>query len=355
MPDGTDFPLLQGFRYECLPGCGMCCFTSPAVRVSEQPRLLQLDPSAPLVERGDGWSVIASRPNGGACHFLEATRCRCHRVRPATCAEFPLTAHAAGRVQVSLVLGCPGVSLEGLDPWADGVGSGPSAHGLASELATITHEIELASTSGEIARAAQRWSLLERRVQRRTGRAGDGDPRATLYPISDAVVPTKLSSPEFLEGVEPEEALEKLPLAYDTTWGRLSWRPVAGGVEFLALEETGGVRPRREVLPVPTRSPGLETDALRRLKGYLGYVLARDETLGTAYSAYLESDGRGVPLSELLFAQLHATAVQVVRMALLRRSLAGDGHGVLRPGDVDRGIRATDMQLLDAPTAGLRL
>lgn len=355
MPDGADFPLLQGFRYECLPGCGMCCFTSPAVRVSEQPRLLQLDPSTPLLERGDGWSVISSRPNGGACHFLESTRCRCHRVRPATCAEFPLTAHASSRVQVSLVLGCPGVSLEGLDTWADGVGSGVPAYGLGSELSTITHEIELASAAGEIARAAQRWKLMQRRVQRRTRRAGDDDPRAALYPIPDAVVPTELSVPESVEGIETAEALEQLPLAYDPTWGRLSWRPAAGGVEFLSLEEPGGVGPRREVLPVPTRSPGLNAEALRRLKGYLGYVLARDETLGTAYSAYLESDDRSVPLSELLTTELHATAVQVVRMAHLRRSLAGEGRGVLRPGDIDRGIRATDMQLLDGPTAGLRL
>ncbi|HYK93746.1 MAG TPA: hypothetical protein VEY07_06860, partial [Thermoplasmata archaeon] len=63
--------LLHGFRFECLPGCGLCCFAEPAVDPEEAARLKARFPGLTLLPSRGGFSRISSRPNGGACSLLE--------------------------------------------------------------------------------------------------------------------------------------------------------------------------------------------------------------------------------------------------------------------------------------------
>ena len=44
-----DLSLLHGFRFTCRPGCGLCCYATPAASPSEQQTLLRLDPSVRFV------------------------------------------------------------------------------------------------------------------------------------------------------------------------------------------------------------------------------------------------------------------------------------------------------------------
>ncbi len=298
---------------------------------------------------------MASRPDGGACHFLRDLRCSCHDVRPATCAEFPIVAHASDRLQLSLVLGCPGVELAALDRWAEGVPPDAPADGLETELAAVAREVERALAEGELARAARRWHRLRASIRRSSGGARGSDPRAPLYPVSEDLIPTDLAKAQLLDTEGDRIDLDGLPLAYDARWGRLAWRSHPGGVEFLSLEATGGAGPAREVLPLPARSPGLDGPARLRLRGYLGYRLARDQSLGTAYEELRSTGESQVSLRDVLLADLQSTAGQVLSLAILRRALTTDRRGPLTREDIDLGIRATDMDALDRPTVGLRL
>ena len=162
--------------------------------------------------------------------------------------------------------------------------------------------------------------------------------------------------PEELLHEEPppeEEPLESLPMFHDPALGRVAWRPHTGGVEFLSLRESGGIAQHLGVFASPTRSPGLDAPSRSLLLGYLRYVLERDATIGAAYDHLLEADP-ALP-EEVVAEDLTLIANQVVRLAVLRRALTSDRRGELTVKDLENGIRATDMDILDRPTVGLRL
>lgn len=345
-----DYRLLGGFSFRCLPGCGLCCYTTPAVAPQERPRLVQLDPDVPLHETSAGWAQIASRPRGGACHFLVNERCTCHEVRPATCEEFPLTVHVGSRVQISVVFTCPGVELSGLTrEWnADGSdGVSPSLH---AEIAAVELELGRARSSGQLRWAGQRRSTIERRLEKKGSWQPEEEIRMRLHPHLANLVPDRIP-PEEVPDVEAP--LESLPMFFDPKLGRVAVRPHTGGVEFLSLRETGGIARALGVLAPPTQTPPLEVDARELLLGYMSYLLERDATLGAAYEFLLRSEPE-LP-ADVVAADLQAIATQVLRMATLRRALVSDRRGALSVHDVENGIRATDMDILDRPSSGLRL
>jgi Fe-S-cluster containining protein len=345
-----EYQLVAGFRFRCLPGCGLCCYTTPAVAPGERNRLIQLDPAVPLLETSDGWTQIASRPEGGACYFLREGRCGCHGVRPATCGEFPLTAHVGERIQVSVVLSCPGVDLSALSSWGTGAPLGPVSPDLASEIEFMNREVAHAEATGQLRWAARRRRNVEHRLRRKASWQSEEEVRVRLRPQIDRLVPTELPPPDL---PEEEEALASLPMFYDSAYGRVAWRPHPGGMEFFTLRETGGVDRHLGVLASPTQSPGLDGSGTTMLRGYLAYLLERDATFGTMYDYLLEAEPTRPELA--LTDELQSIAGQVIRMACLRRALTSDRRGELSSRDIEDGIRATDMDILDRPAVGLRL
>lgn len=303
----------------------------------------------PLDDTAKGWARIASRPNGGACWFLQNEKCRAHSVRPATCREFPLVVHVGPRVQVSVVLGCPGVGLETLPAWAETPPATAEAD-LAPELAAVAAEVARADATGQI-----RWALRQRRqVQSRLRKSGqwqsEDEVRAELRktlgrPIDRLLPPTDLP--------DASASLDSLPMLYDATLGRVAWREHAGGVEFLTLHEGGGIDRHLGVFPLPLRAPPLGPGARALIGGYRAYLLERDATLSAAYAELAE--GRPGQPVEVVGALLDEATSTVVRMASLRRSLTSAQRGDFIPEDIVGGIRATDMDVLDRPTIGLRL
>lgn len=344
-----NYDLVAGFRFRCLPGCGLCCYTTPAVAPEERGRLIQFDPETPLIETSDRWAQIASRPNGGACHFLRESRCECHAVRPATCGEFPLTVHVGARVQVSVVLSCPGVELSALVRRAEGSPPGTVSTDLQSEVEFVDRELLQAETRGQLRWASQQHRRVARSM-RLSGRwESEDEIRTRLRPRLD----TLSLGNRPVEDPPEEVPLESLPLFFDPDFGRVAWRPHPGGVEFLSLRETGGIDRHLGVLPPPLRSPLVNEPARKLLKGYLAYLLERDATIGAAYARSVQV-GSGTP-GQIVAEDLEGIAAQVLRLAALRRALSSDRRGELSLLDVERGIRATDMDILDRPTVGLRL
>jgi Fe-S-cluster containining protein len=350
MSPSTDYQPLAGFRYRCRPGCGLCCYTTPAVAPGERAALIQITPDVPLLPGSNGWSKIGSRPDGGACHFLRDEQCGCHTVRPATCGEFPLTVYVGDRVQVSVVLTCPGVDLSALVRRGEGKSLGPVSTDFRSEIEYVNREVEYAREAGDLRWASQRRRNVERSLRHKGIWQPEEEIRSHLRASLDRLIPEELPQEDPSENEEP---LESLPMFYDPDLGRIAWRPHSAGVEFLALRESGGIAKPLEVIAWPTRSPGLDLPARALLLGYLGYVLERDMTMGVAYEYLLESEP-ALP-EELVAEDLALVATQVVRMAVLRRALTSDQRGGLSAHDIENGIRATDMDILDRPTAGLRL
>lgn len=349
-PGSPDYQLVAGFRFRCLPGCGLCCYTTPAVAPLERAPLIQLDPEVPFRDLSGGWAQIQSRPEGGACYFLRSERCRCHDVRPATCGEFPLTVHVSARIQVSVVLTCPGVELTAMA----GRGTGESSRSLSSDLrdevARVEAEIRRAGEEGQLQGAIRRRRATERRLEQRGLWQPESEVRERLRPQLERYLPSTL--PE-LEPPEEPVLLESMPLFYDPAFGRVAWVPHPAGVEFLSLREEGGIGRHLGVLALPTQAPEIAGPARRLLIAYLGYVLERDATFGAAYD-HLLRNGSELP-EETVASDLAGVAEQVVRLSVLRRALTTDRRGALTVQDVEQGIRATDMDLLDRPTVGLRL
>ena len=345
-----DFRLVGGFRFRCVPGCGLCCYATPAVTPAERERLIQLDPDTPLLDTSEGWSQIASRSSGGACYFLRGERCRCHPIRPATCGEFPLTTYVSERVQVSVVLTCPGVDLAGLGNFATGSHRSGISTSLSSEVEFVNREVRSAAERGRLRWASRRRQAVERRLRTRGGWQPEEEIRLHLRRQVDRWIPTDLPP---ADGPTEAEALETLPMFYDPAFGRVAWRVHSAGMEFFTLHEEGGKARELEVLDTPNRSPGFDPAGQALLRGYLAYLLERDATVGAAYDYLLDAEPQ---LPELVVVDyLQQAAGQVVRMACLRRALTSDHRGPLTEFDIENGIRATDMDVLDRPTIGLTL
>jgi hypothetical protein len=274
----------------------------------------------------------------------------CHSARPATCGEFPLTVHVGVQIQVSVVLTCPGVDLSPLKRWEEGGPDETLSPSLRSEIEHVNEAVGQARAAGQLRWAAQR----RRSVERRLGRDGcwqtEEEVRDALHDLIDTLIPEVLSDEE---PPEAEDPLESLPMFYDPSQGRVAWRPHPGGVEFFSLKETGGIAAHLGVIASPTRSPGLTVPARALLRGYLAYLLDRDATINAAYD-YLLNYEPGLP-EEAVADDLELIAGQIIRLSSLRRALTSEQRGELSVQDVENGIRATDMDILDRPTAGVRL
>ncbi|MCI4326824.1 MAG: YkgJ family cysteine cluster protein [Thermoplasmata archaeon] len=335
-----DTTLLGGFRFRCLPGCGLCCFAEPALTATERSRLVTIEPELPVVagETG-GWSFVASRRNGGACALLTGSRCRAHAARPAPCSMFPVTVHVSDRAQATLVLSCPGLDAAGLLRWA----SGPPRLELPAGL-----EGEIASAREEWGRSGTRRELDRHRVRFR-GRDGDDDVRAWRTEMhADLPWPER---PEFPPEDPPraEGELSELPVAYARSHGVVAFASHPGGWLVLTLSEAGDEPTTVGVVPPPDAPPPLTTTGRRMLQGYLHYLLERDDAIDAA----LAEPGPPGPVDDAIRADLVRTGATVLARASVLQRVEGR-TGPLDAEDVWCGVRATDAEWLDRPTTGRR-
>lgn len=341
-----DVTLLAGFRFTCLPGCGLCCFASPRLDADDERRLRKMAPNSRIVVE-EGVSRVAARPDGGACQFLREMRCSVHGARPAPCREFPISVHIGTRLQATLVLSCPGVELDPL------VGFGVSAldrapSGLDAELSSVRERLSPA-TARRSAEAERRRRRIVRTLEREGRWLDDADARRTLR--GRRLLPTEDEfSPD--GPPDPEGGLERLPLYFDGRAGPVALAQGLGGWEALEIAPEGGSRPVGLTVS-PDRLPELERDAETLLTGYLRYWLERDAFLG---AVHLEMLSRPVgTVVDAALEDLHVIASTVVARGAFRAKLRGEDGARLSRADVERGIRSTDQDWLDRPTWGGRL
>jgi Fe-S-cluster containining protein len=352
-PEGTassapdlDVSLLSGFAFSCLPGCGLCCFTSPRLDSEDEIRLRARAPRA-LIVIEEGERRIAARPDGGACQFLTDLRCGAHDARPAPCREFPISVHIGARLQATVVLSCPGLRLDPLDH-REVVATAPTRSGLEEELSSVRRRLtpvverrrrEAERRRRKIARDLEgegRWVDEEEVRKRLTGRS--------LLP--------KANHFSVLDPPSAEEGLEWLPFYYDRRPGPVALAEGLGGWEALELAPTGGSRPIGLAVP-PDRYPALDPDAEALLSGYLRYWVTRDSFLAAVHFEMLSTTGGNV-LDQAL-EDLWAIGSSVIARGAVRAKLAGADGVRLTRSDIELGIRATDQDWLDRPTWGSRL
>ena len=342
---GFDLDLLKGFRFQCRPDCGLCCYAEPRIDPPERTRLLQIAPETRFVGRGPD-RFLASNPNGGSCQFLAEHRCRVHDARPHPCREFPVTVHVGHRLQATLVLSCPGLELEALR--RENRGMDVRCEGLDDEIASVRARIG-PGVARRLAAAQVRGRRVERRL-RSEGRWVEEDevrrdlrdrlpsPGSANFPVED---PPEASDP-----------WESLPLFFDGRSGPLAFARDLGGWEVLELSPHGGGE-ALSVIPPPDRPPALSPGADSFLADYLRYVLNRDQFLA---SVELEAaEGESGDVAEWARSGLAALGAVVLARGSVRAKLHGGDGMTLSERDVIAGIRATDMDWLDRPTWGDRL
>ena len=345
--DRLDLALLNGFRYACQPSCGLCCFAQPRVEPEERQGLLRIAPATEFVE-GGGATYLRANAEGGACQLLRGLRCSAHTSRPHPCREFPVHVQLGLRLQASLVLSCPGVELSSLaETGAYSHRSPPQ--GFESELEAVRHRIDPGSTR-RMQEAERRRGRLVRLLERE-GRWVDEDSVRTE-------LRTRLPLPgaEDFPAEDPptaSEGLELLPLYFDGRAGPVALAEELGGWEALELRASGGVERHLGRVPPPTAPPKLDAEAERLLSGYLRYFLERDLLIATVIPRMAEADVGTV--TEWVEEELRRIGATVVSRAVVRAKIGGAvGERLSRP-EVERGIRASDQDLLDVPTWGDRL
>jgi putative zinc- or iron-chelating protein len=341
-----DISLLNGFAFTCLPGCGLCCFTSPRLDPGEERGIRAAAPQVSIVSR-DGERRLAARPEGGACQFLIDLRCGVHQARPAPCREYPVSVHIGHRLQATVVLSCPGVSLEPLRSSGTPIAARPGL-GLDAELASVRQRVTPV-LARKVVEAGRRRRRIERDLRGQGRWVDEEEVRRTLSHQSLIPRPDEYS-PQRLP--ESSEGLELLPMYYDGRAGPVALGEGFGGWEALELAAVGGATPLGLVVP-PARPPTLDESAEALLSGYLRYWLARDCFLA-AVQWEVMSGGEGTVL-EATLADLHSIGSTVLARGSVRAKLRGDDGLRLSQDDIERGIRATDQDWLDRPTWGSRL
>lgn len=343
---GVDLALLEGFRFACRPGCGLCCYGSPAVSPEERGRLLAIAPELPFAPAEDGFALLGARPNGGACALLTDERCRAHSARPFPCQVYPVLVHIGARAQATAVLACPGVRADDWpeDPARLRFGLRPDR--FTAELTAVQSEVgtvPLRAWCDEGGRAeAHRWRVSD------PGEAADRVEGMRGRLRAD---PARPSEGAPLPPPGDEAPLEELPVFFDEPNGRVVSRSDRDGrYELWAVDERGRPPSRLGRYAPPVAPVELTSDGERVLSGYLRLLLERDHFL---WATYHELTGRPPDSIEgQMRENLADAAFEVERRAVVRGALAGAPADALDAEAVIGGIRALDGELLDRPTAG---
>ncbi len=340
--------LLQGFAFACRSGCALCCYASPAVTPAERARLVQIRPELPVGPEEDGFALLPTRPNGGACVLLRGDRCTAHAARPFPCRTYPLQAHVGRRLQVTLVLACPGLDLGALATWAAPGGARAGPRGFESELGALAEEGAQAPLLAWMRDASDEERRLLRRIAHHAGPEDPEEVRARLRRTPGGPDPTQQLC---LPPPGEDAPLEELPVLFHGQYGRVALRSTdVETYELLGLHENGTPPERLAEIPLPEELPRLDPEAAELLGGYQRYLVDRDHLL---WSTYLEmSSGRPGALSDELAANLTEATTEALRRASVLARFGGADGDRLGAEELLAGIRAVDSELLDRPTLG---
>lgn len=346
-----DTALLNGFRFECRSDCGLCCYTTPAVSSAELARIRTTVGPVETLSLSNGQRVIASYGEGGACRLLAGRTCSAYRARPLPCSIFPVTVHGGpNRWQASLVLSCPGLSVDPLLVRAPRA-SPSSYEGIEAEV----------QSARERAAVPAIRSALDQDDRRRRARLRGYRERGR--PLLVEEVRSSLRSQRIevrgndIPGELPpgrEEGIQYLPLVWDGPQRVSAIESHPMGIRFRELSPDGQEGPPTDVEPIPRIVPPMTSEAEALLQGYLRYWLERDALFDYLLTVPPE-DAEEETWIDTAQRELRLIGATVLTRGLARARRRGDHSRTMSAEAVALGIAATDMDLLDRPSLGVRL
>ncbi|MCI4320909.1 MAG: hypothetical protein L3K05_01205, partial [Thermoplasmata archaeon] len=223
--------------------------------------------------------------------------------------------------------------------WADGPPKSAPSVGLAGEIEAARREWLRSGSVRE----------LERHRVRFRPKRGEDSLQELRRALHDSLPWPEAADFPPEEPPDAAESMAELPVTFSPSHGRLAFASHPGGWMLLALSERGEEPRTLAVVPPPDAPPAVSSPGERVLRGYLHYLVERDDLL----DAVLAEAAPAGPLESAAQADLIRTAATALSRGSVLQRLDGR-DGPLDAADVWNGIRATDAEWLDRPTTGRR-
>jgi len=374
-----DMTELEGKSFNCLDGCAMCCLCQPELS-SDELKLFEGDlylSNGLTREHIDGHK--SAKPNAiklqggcGACYYLKNRLCTIHELKPHFCRQFPVHVHLLRRAQLSVNLSCRGVSEGGnsLKAYAKTLVAGIPESELERDLSTVRKvvaEFDRNCREAGIHQSPERIRSVAGKllpmIAKEDGAArllafADGEPMLGNVPEEDIIDAVRMMEPaEDLEELAREsnyeqfeiEDVAKLPVYVDEG---LRWNLIRSKnrkIDWITLEEDGSMVLKRSLDLEEIKLLPLEMEGLAAFADYARVLIARDAFMGTVYSVCDLHEYQ----HDLMTVYLGVLGTSMLDL-WWRASLLG---AILKMPKIDRllaieGVRAFDMDSLDAPTIG---
>ncbi len=365
----VDLGELEGRRFECIEGCGLCCLCQPELLEGELPYFKRNHPERVMAKRQPHKHfALAMKKKVGSCAFLDDRRCTVYNMRPHYCRQFPFHVHVGDRAQVELDLSCRGV-------WT---GKGEDA--TAAGLRLVAENDRAISSAFHQTNPLYRQffrNCLDMQIECRPdrlrqearpflGRFNDLSYLATLLEASAEEEPVDIAKllvktldrPKRRELDEAawEAVKDSLGVAdpfdapiYCDIDGRWNlFRLEDESIEHYLITEEGDLEHKGGMDSEDVQLPELTPEGAKTFSDYMGILNRRDSMLGNAY--YLMDEyGYEDDLPNIYYGVLATSALDLLWRTALVCKVAGlraDSDGVRE------GIIYYDMDRLDAPTIG---
>jgi len=375
----VDTSELEGRSFVCLEGCGMCCLCQPELS-DEELKIFETDQylkNGLTREHVDGRRT--AKPNAiklqgecGACNFLKNRLCTIHEIKPHFCRQFPVHIHLLRRVQLNVNLSCRGVTDGGSSLKTYGktlVTSIPESvlNETLAAVKNVVHDFDRMCHDAGIFQTSERMRSVATRLlpvlakEDGIGKLlafADDEPEIGSMPEDEVAEHVLTTGPaKDLEIVARDSNYEqfnlseiaKLPVYVDE---KFNWNLIQskdGEINWMVLEEDGTVTPTVSIDPAEIGLLRRDDDALRIFSDYAKILISRDAFLGNAYNVCDMHDYR----HDLVTVYLGVLGTTMLDL-WWRTSLLGK---VYKAKKIDgwlarEGVKAFDMDCLDAPTLG---
>lgn len=375
----TDMSEIEGRSFTCLEGCGMCCLCQPEL-TDEELKFFETDHylrDGLTREHVDGRktakaNAIKLQGGHGACHFLRNRLCTIHEIKPHFCRQFPVHVHLLRRVQLNVNLSCRGISDGGnsLKVFARTLISSIPENMISENLSAVRRvvgEFDRLCNEAGVHQSPDRMQSVAMRLlpilkeEEGIGRIlafADDEPEIGEMPEDEIVERVAATGPaKDLDKLAREsnydqfelEGIAKLPVYVDEDFQWNLIQSKDGKINWMILDEGGTIRPRKSFDPKDIKLLPRNVDALRTFADYAKVLIGRDAFLGNVYNVCHTHEYR----HDLMTVYLGVLGTSMLDL-WWRASLLGKIYNKTKMDQwlASEGIRAFDMDSLDAPTIG---
>ncbi|HDP96322.1 MAG TPA: hypothetical protein ENN25_01335 [Euryarchaeota archaeon] len=357
----------------------MCCLCQPELSDDEL-KIFESDEylrSSLTREHIDGRrtakpTTIKLQGRWGACFFLKNRRCSINEIKPRFCRQFPIHIHMMKRVQLNVNLSCRGVNDKGgsLKSYGRSLLQSIPEERLQNYLAEskrVSKEFETRCSKAGIFQSAERIRSVATQLlpilseQDGIGKIlGFADQEPVIRDASedeiasliDATAPpndlNRMAKQSNYDQFELEE-VARLPVYVDEELMWNIFQSKDGRINCMVLEENGFLELRKSLDMNEADLLPLDSSAIEEFSNYARTLIGRDQFLGYASHVCHTHEYK----HDLLTVYLGVLGTQLLDL-WWRASLLGR---VFDQSEIDawlalEGIRAFDMDCLDAPTIG---